>query len=143
VVKKCALFRVNLMKTHELLKELRHKEELKSVVLNAPKSIQEEFGKRGFLITAKKPDRFQFALLFVRDKAEVEKHLRPTIDNVEYDSVFWIAYPKGGSPMKTDINRDILWELLKPFGYQPVSQIAIDKDWSAMRLRPIEQVKSK
>jgi hypothetical protein len=88
-------------------------------------------------------EKFQFTLLFVRDKTDVEKLAKPTLEKIEPDSIFWICYPRGGASIKTDINRDILWELMKPTGYRPVSQVAIDKDWSAMRFRPEEKVKSK
>ena len=79
--------------------------------------------------------------MFVKDKAEFEKFIVLTIDRLEYDSIFWIAYPKGTLSIKSDLNRNKLWPLIKPFGLRPVSQIAVDNDWSAMRFRPIEKVK--
>jgi len=43
-----------------------------------------------------------------------------------------IAYPKAN---KTDINRDSLWPILAEFGMRPISQVAIDDVWSALRFR--------
>ena len=131
------------MKIEDILRKLRFKDNLKSVVINAPKQIEEEFKKVGSATSAKSSAKYQFTILFTKDKSEVDKLAKSTIDNIEYDSIFWIAYPKGGSSIKTDINRDKLWELLKPYEYRPVSQVAIDNDWSAMRFRPTEKVKSK
>ncbi len=129
------------MDTAEILRKLRYQPNLKGAVLNAPEPIEEEFKKLGFVTTLTGKPRF--AILFVKDKHDVETGVKMTIDHVEYDSIFWIAYPKGTSSIKTDINRDKLWDLLKPYGYRPVSMIAIDNDWSAMRVRPVEKVKSK
>jgi hypothetical protein len=44
------------------------------------------------------------------------------------------------SRLKTDVNRDGLWEPLKPTGWRPVRQIALDAVWSAIRFRPEESV---
>lgn len=52
--------------------------------------------------------------------------------------MIWVAYPNGSSRVKTDINRDILWEMLKIQNIRPVSQIALDDTWSALRFRPIK-----
>jgi len=51
------------------------------------------------------------------------------------DRLAWIAYPKA-SQMGTDLNRDILWKLVKPMGIRPVRQVSVDDTWSAMRFRP-------
>ena len=50
-------------------------------------------------------------------------------------SAFWIAYPKGN---RADINRDSLWPILSAYGMRPISQVAIDDTWSALRFRALE-----
>ena len=47
-----------------------------------------------------------------------------------------LAYPKDGSSIKTDLNRDKIWEMIKPTGYRPVALSSMDGDLSAMRIRP-------
>jgi hypothetical protein len=47
---------------------------------------------------------------------------------------FWVAYPKGN---RSDINRDKLWPILGEHGFRPVSQVALDDTWSALRFRPM------
>jgi len=131
------------MQIAEILKKLKFKNNLKSIIINAPKEIEAEFKKSGFVTLPDKSVKYQFTLLFTKDKSEVETFAKSTIDAIEHDSLFWMAYPKGSSSIKTDINRDILWKLMEPFKYRPVSLIAVDKDWSAMRLRPVDKVKSK
>lgn len=131
------------MKIRDILRKLGYNSEAKAVVLNAPGPIEDEFKKIGFSTAVKGSEKFQFTILFVKNRSEVEEQMKLRKDNIEYDSLFWIAYPKGGSSIGTDINRDKLWELLKPRGLWPVSLVAIDKDRSAMRFRPAEKVKSR
>ena len=50
--------------------------------------------------------------------------------------VLWILYPKGG---RADINRDSLWPLVAVHGLRPITQIAVDETWSALRFRPLAE----
>jgi hypothetical protein len=50
-------------------------------------------------------------------------------------SVFWVLYPKAN---KADINRDTLWPILGEYGMRPISQVAVDPTWSALRFRPLK-----
>ena len=45
--------------------------------------------------------------------------------------------------IKTDIRRDSVWTALEKAGLHPVSQVAIDETWSALRGRPPEMVGKK
>jgi len=56
---------------------------------------------------------------------------------IEDSAVVWFVYPKQTSKRyKSDLNRDVCWQALKPLSLQPVRQIAIDDDWSALRFKP-------
>jgi hypothetical protein len=55
--------------------------------------------------------------------------------NLKTGGLAWAAYPKGGSKVPTDLNRDILWKLVEPTGWRPVRMVALDETWSAMRFR--------
>ena len=48
--------------------------------------------------------------------------------------VVWILYPKAN---RTDVNRDSLWQMIAPYGLRPITQVAVDETWSALRFRPI------
>jgi hypothetical protein len=78
-------------------------------------------------------------LLFVNNLAEAQA-LAPSavaaVAGAKPEGILWIAYPKGGSGVKTDVNRDKLWPVVQEYGWRPVRQIAIDDVWSAMRFRP-------
>lgn len=53
------------------------------------------------------------------------------------------AYPKGSSKRYTaTINRDKGWARLGAAGFEAVRMIAIDDDWSAVRFRRAEFIKT-
>lgn len=74
------------------------------------------------------------AVLFVADEAALRAAL--TIHGSELTAVpvLWVAYPKGG---RSDVNRDSLWPVVAELGLRPISQVAVDEVWSALRLRPL------
>jgi hypothetical protein len=55
----------------------------------------------------------------------------------------WFAYPKGTSKKYTcDFNRDTGWDTLKALGFDTVRAVAIDDNWTALRFRRVEYIKS-
>ena len=77
-------------------------------------------------------------LAFVRNRAELTQHRKIVVEHASQDRLTWVAYPKAGQ-LDTDLNRDVLWELLEGTGIRPVRQVALDDTWSAMRFRPRRQ----
>ena len=57
--------------------------------------------------------------------------------------LLWFSYPKKSSKVETDITRDVGWDALGSTGLRPVTQVAIDDTWSALRFRPVVDVKSR
>lgn len=51
------------------------------------------------------------------------------------DLMIWIAYPKGTSKIKTDLNRDIISKIASDYGMKTVAMISIDEKWASMRLK--------
>ena len=59
------------------------------------------------------------------------------------DAIVWFAYPKGTSKRYTcAFNRDTGWKALGDAGFEPVRQVAIDEDWTALRFRRAEFIRS-
>ncbi len=84
-----------------------------------------------------------FALVFATKQEEIDA-LAPLIsEKATGDAVVWFAYPKGTSKRyKCDFNRDTGWATLGRFGFEGVRQVAIDDDWSALRFRRVQFIKS-
>jgi hypothetical protein len=80
-------------------------------------------------------------LLFVTSLKEVAELVPGAIHLVGQAGLLWIAYPKGGSGVKTDVNRDRLAEaVVDATGWRAVRQVAIDDVWSGLRFRLVELV---
>lgn len=133
------------MASDALIKKLLLKPGQRIKILNAPQGYWDELGSlpAGIILDEQSSDRFDFVQLFVKDRAELERFAAIAMQIVKPTGVLWISYPKGGAKAKTDINRDILWKLLENTGFRPVTQIAINDIWSALRFRPVELVESR
>ncbi|HET7559518.1 MAG TPA: hypothetical protein VFK80_06120 [Limnochordia bacterium] len=121
-----------------LLKKLRYKEG-RAVILGAPDGYAP-----GLELGDAPSGEYDFVQLFVRDAAEVAAKLPTVIAHLKPDAVFWLTYPKQSSKVKTDVNRDTLAAQVQELtAFRPVSNVAIDDTWSALRLRHRDLVRSK
>lgn len=83
-----------------------------------------------------------FAIAFVRTLAEVEA-VAAWLPKAVGDAVIWLAYPKGSSKRyRCEFNRDSGWASVGAAGFEGVRQVAIDADWSAIRFRRTEYIKT-
>ena len=82
-----------------------------------------------------------WAHLFCRDRADLARLGPAVLDACMDEGVLWVSYPKRSSKVETDLTRDVGWDLLAEAGLRPVTQVSVDEVWSALRFRPIEQVK--
>jgi hypothetical protein len=114
--------------------QLKDRQSLK--LFNSPAGYDRFLASEG-VGTAESSDA---VLIFTNSLAEVEQIVPPAFKSFSADALVWVAYPKGSSGVKTDVNRDKLWDALKPTGWRPVRQIAMDNVWSALRFRPAEKV---
>jgi hypothetical protein len=73
--------------------------------------------------------------VFVANRVELEAQLPKLKEVLKPGGALWITYTKGTSRQKTDINRDTINAYAQTLGLQGVAMIAIDEDWSALRLR--------
>jgi hypothetical protein len=73
--------------------------------------------------------------LFARTLVELAEHGAEATAAVKPGGLVWISYPKGGA---SELKRDMLHDAIT--GWQPVTQIAIDETWSALRFRPDAEV---
>ncbi len=79
------------------------------------------------------------AVVVVESAADVRSALAARAADLATATAFWVAYPKGN---RADINRDSLWPLLAEHGFRPISQVALDDTWSALRFRPLRDGES-
>ena len=84
-----------------------------------------------------------FVLVFAISQQQVNETAIGLFPLLDADVVLWFAYPKGSSKKYTcDFNRDTGWQVLGNLGFEAVRQVAIDEDWSALRFRQAQYIKS-
>lgn len=130
-----------------LLKKLNLKDNEKVLLLNVPKNLSaltEAFKTQATIKTkTTASDEFTFTLAFVTKQAEVDELAATIAALTRGDAAIWFAYPKGSSKnYKCEFNRDTGWSRLGELGFEGVRQVAIDEDWSALRFRRTEYIKS-
>lgn len=116
------------------------------LILNAPDSFDAELtqlGKITILRKASAKTKVEFAIGFAITGAELEKVSAQLARSCSGNATVWVAYPKGTSKKyKCEFNRDSGWADLGAAGFEPVRQVAIDEDWSALRFRRTEYIKT-
>ena len=133
--------------TVAIFQKLNLKAQREIAVFNVPASFEAELAQlKGIKILrdVRKPTAIQFALAFVMQQSELNRLSRILADGSEGDALLWFAYPKGTSKRYScDFNRDTGWQVIRKAGFDSVRQVAIDADWSALRFRRAEYVKTR
>ena len=129
-----------------LLKKLNYKDHDPVVVLNAPGefavTLMELSSLAIVLDKASKVKGCGFAMAFATTQAQVDMAAKALNKVLVGDAILWMCYPKGSSKRYTcDFNRDTGWQVLGDLGFEPVRQVAINADWSALRFRRVEHIK--
>jgi len=130
-----------------LFKKLNFKNQHAIFVLNAPApfraAMDDMRGATEVRETLAKAQAVGFALAFVTRQSDVDRFADAVARASESDPVVWVAYSKSTSKNYTcEINRDHGWARFGEHGLEPVRQVAIDDDWSALRFRRVEHIKT-
>ncbi len=130
----------------DIFKKLNLKDQQEIVVLNAPESFEPELASLEDVAIRQSLDSIQrivFSLAFVTKQDEVDSLARSIAAKAEGDAIIWFAYPKASSKnFKAEFNRDTGWVVLGELSFESVRQVAIDADWSAIRFRRVEFIKT-
>ena len=113
-------------------------------VLNAPESFERELiALKGVTVKRSVSGRSGFAMAFVVTQTELDVASAKLAKACDGDAVLWMVYPKGTSKKyKCEFNRDSGWAALGAAGFEPVRMVAVDPDWSALRFRRVEHIKT-
>ena len=127
--------------------KLNFKNQPEVYVLNAPdaflpavEAIRPLTNVRTSLGKTKEAD---FLIAFATKKSEVDAFAVQAAAAAAGDAIVWVAYPKGTSKRyRCDFNRDNGFDGFGANGFEPVRMVAIDEDWSALRFRRVEFIKT-
>ena len=126
----------------EIPKKLRVDKVSRILIIDPPEGYLQLFSSLKFDIEFKSENKgkYEFVQVFGTGRADLEKNVMKVKEAGKYDCLFWACYPKGGGRIKSDLKREIVWECLELISLRPVSQIALDETWSALRGRPRAEV---
>jgi hypothetical protein len=130
-----------------VLKKLNYKGQQQIFVLNAPPSFDTSLNALADTTTIhrtiRETDEVEFAIGFATRQQEVNEMAQAIAPKLKGDAIFWICYPKGTSRKYTcEFNRDTGWAILGNYHLEGVRQVAIDEDWTALRFRKVEFIRT-
>jgi hypothetical protein len=124
------------MSEKSVAEKLQVKADRTLAVLNAKPALDRAVGAP---LRRAPPAKADVVVLFATNRSELEAKLPSLIRELQSSTILWVAYPKLTSPLASDLNRDVIRDCAPSFGLDTVSQIAIDADWSALRLKRKDQ----
>ena len=130
-----------------LFKKLNYKEQTNIVAINSPKAFDNELEEMSTKATIIKNlteiIEIEFVICFVTTQVEIEQFISSIDQKLKGDAIIWLCYPKMTSKnYKCDFNRDSGWTSLGKYNLEPVRQVSIDDDFSALRFRKVEFIKT-
>lgn len=124
-----------------VLKKIKLTEQNPVLILNAPEEYKEVISDIKKEIHPEIKGKYEFIQLFVETLKELEEYARKLTEILDGDGYLWICYPKGTSKKyKSDIKRNKILEVFAPFDFEGVMQVSIDEDWSALRVRHVDNI---
>lgn len=132
---------------NNLFKKLNYRGQGSILALNYPESFEKELQSMETGVTVQRSLQeaghlLDFVIAFGKTQGEVAQLARSIGPRLSEDAVFWFCYPKKSSKKyPCEFNRDTGWEVMAEFELEPVRQVAIDADWSALRFRNVDKIK--
>ena len=126
----------------ELLHKLQVRAGAKLWLINVPRVLAEELSAGAEVEIVHEKDAYDGVLAFFETPAEVPALVPRILKEMPRDGLLWVGYRKGAAGKAAGLNRDTGWDVLDEAGWRPVRAISIDDEWSGLRFRPADLVKS-
>ena len=119
-----------------LWKKLGLKEGAILAVVNAPDSFVKDLGELPTAANIRKglKSKETLCIVFVTDRASLEKQLATAAKKLHADGALWISWPKKTSKLFRDLTEDGIREVVLPMGLVDVKVCAVNADWSGLKL---------
>jgi len=128
----------------DLAKKLKMKAGSVWLVLNAPDNYAAIFDPlpQDIVIKYQPEGDFDGAQVFVKNSADLTTSLQILSKLLKAYTVLWIMYPLKKSGIASDLEMMGSWDICKEYGLRPVASASINQTWTALRLKPFDQVKT-
>lgn len=130
------------MDKEAVFKKLKLGSSAENLIVNAPEEYLSILKGIEFdaVPVESKIGKYGFVQVFASSQTEMETLVKSVNKAGKFDCLFWACYPKNIGKIKYDVNRNSVWAALALAGLRPVTQIAIDEKWSALRGRNPELI---
>lgn len=128
-----------------LLKKMHYKAMWPLHVLHCPSELVEVVNQAidHHPYDSTQSSNMQFVWVFILNQTQLNTVMPEIFPSLATDAYLWVAYPKKTSKnYKTDLTRDHGWELFGQHGYEPVSLISLNDDFSIFRFRHVSNIKA-
>jgi hypothetical protein len=124
------------MREKSVAQKLLIREDYTVLLVNPPKGYKATLGNlpKGAKVVAKSSRAVDLIQIFAATKAEMTELFLKVKPLLKEEGLLWATYPKAGQ-LDTDLKREVVWECGQAVGMRPVSQIAVDRIWSALRFK--------
>ena len=118
-----------------LSKKLVLKPGYRVAVINAPEGYVQALNPlpEGATVSETLDGAFDLVQVFVRSIADANQYAPQAVAVLKPSGLLWFAFPKKSSKIKTDINRDVGWDVVTNAGWEGIATISIDDTWSGIR----------
>jgi Bacteriocin-protection, YdeI or OmpD-Associated len=79
--------------------------------------------------------------IFIKNGTELVIEMENLQSFLNPETTLWVTYPKKASGIATDLGMMHHWDELKKFKLRPVASISINQNWTALQIKPENQVK--
>lgn len=80
-----------------------------------------------------KPGSLDFIHIFTKEQNDLSTLVPKAKEALKKQGILWVSWPKGASKIPTDVNREIIREMLLNIGLVDVKVAAIDETWSGLK----------
>ncbi|TES48881.1 DUF3052 family protein [Halalkalibacterium halodurans] len=132
--------------THPVIKKLQLKDtEQPILILNAPKEYEDviqDFPQE--VHKEAKEEAYPLIQVFGTTNEALQEATMKIFSKLAENGLLWLCYPKKSSKTYRGSNcsRETVAQLLAEAGFEPVRQVAIDDDWSALRFKHVDTIKT-
>jgi hypothetical protein len=119
-----------------LARKLGFKPGMRVHYANAPEGFEQLLDQLpdGVRVLARPAQDLDLAVLFVRERRQLERRLPGLQAKLAPAGMIWVAWPKRASKVATDMTEDVVRDVALPRGLVDVKVCAIDETWSALKL---------
>jgi hypothetical protein len=129
------------MPASSLATKLKLKAGQRAALVNAPRGYRTALGKipSGMTFRGGTEGTYDWIQLFARNMAELRRLAPRAVRALGPEGILWVSFPKGTSPIQTDLTRDAGWEPLRGLDLKWVTLVSVNETWSAFAVRRFKE----